>query len=748
MKENKDKNEPIAEENVSAAVRKTLPADSSEVTEDDLPDLPKDDTDLTEDDLPDLPKDDTDLSEDDIPDLPEDDTDWSEDDIPDLPEDDTDWSGDDTDWSEDDIPAPSSPASPSDGDSSSDGGRASDGDSSSDDGSSSRRGSVARVFCRILTVLACIAGAAALVYLGGCFYYSGHYLPNTSLNGTDVSSCSPEKARERLAAAAADYTLTISGRDGLTATLPGSEISYSISCDEDLAAQIRAGSPFRWPLQLWTRTELSASCAGFYDAAQLREKVSALPFFRSENIRQPGDAVCSYTDGSYQVVAGDPGTVPLEDGILQTIEAALSAGLSEVTLGDDCYREAALTPDNAQLQETCAVLNQILDMTVTISFDDKEETLTREQLASFIAPPATAADSAESTSDTAGTASDDSSTASDSNTASADTESVLSEEEQLQAEMEARLSNIDFQDTAITEYVASLAESYDTYGKDREFTTHDGETVTVAGGDYGWQMDQEGTVTVLKAFLTAGESGSFEPVWTKEAASFGDTDIGDTYAEVNLDHQKVYLYVEGKCILETDCVSGKAIDADRITPTGTYSINYRKSPAVLKGADYESPVTFWMPFNRGVGFHDATWRSKFGGSIYLASGSHGCVNLPYSAAETLYENVYSGMPVVVYGGMTAEEAQEYTGRKPDPPVSVKESETDIGGGEDPSSADSSAQTDADAAAAQAAQDAQTAVLQQAIQNYMDQGMSAAEAQAQVQADLAAQYAAQQAAAGQ
>ena len=44
-----------------------------------------------------------------------------------------------------------------------------------------------------------------------------------------------------------------------------------------------------------------------------------------------------------------------------------------------------------------------------------------------------------------------------------------------------------------------------------------------------------------------------------------------------------------------------------------------------------------MPFNGGIGFHDASWRSKFGGTIYQYSGSHGCINLPVDKAKLLYE---------------------------------------------------------------------------------------------------------------
>ncbi|MEI3138955.1 MAG: L,D-transpeptidase [Lachnospiraceae bacterium] len=59
-------------------------------------------------------------------------------------------------------------------------------------------------------------------------------------------------------------------------------------------------------------------------------------------------------------------------------------------------------------------------------------------------------------------------------------------------------------------------------------------------------------------------------------------------------------------------------------------------------------MTYWMPFNGGIGLHDANWRSSFGGSIYQTNGSHGCVNLPRSAAKEIYERVYDGIPIICY----------------------------------------------------------------------------------------------------
>ena len=82
---------------------------------------------------------------------------------------------------------------------------------------------------------------------------------------------------------------------------------------------------------------------------------------------------------------------------------------------------------------------------------------------------------------------------------------------------------------------------------------------------------------------------------------------------------------------------------------------YKQMNTTLRGPklpdgtyEWESPVTYWMPFNGGIGLHDANWRSSFGGAIYQGNGSHGCVNLPPSVAGTVYDNIQAGTPVVCH----------------------------------------------------------------------------------------------------
>ena len=100
-------------------------------------------------------------------------------------------------------------------------------------------------------------------------------------------------------------------------------------------------------------------------------------------------------------------------------------------------------------------------------------------------------------------------------------------------------------------------------------------------------------------------------------------------------------------ITQGDIVTGNLMK-EYDTPEGTYTLDYKKANAVLRGPGYASPVKYWMPFNGGIGLHDASWRSTFGGDIYRTNGSHGCVNLPTKVAGEIFNNIEPGVPVVCY----------------------------------------------------------------------------------------------------
>lgn len=114
---------------------------------------------------------------------------------------------------------------------------------------------------------------------------------------------------------------------------------------------------------------------------------------------------------------------------------------------------------------------------------------------------------------------------------------------------------------------------------------------------------------------------------------------------ISISEQRLWFYQNGILELSANVVTGTKNIND--TPRGSFRIQGKAQSVYLRGPDYESFVNFWIPIYGDIGMHDASWRSTFGGSIYLTSGSHGCINLPYYVAESIYYNAPIGMLVKV-----------------------------------------------------------------------------------------------------
>ena len=196
-------------------------------------------------------------------------------------------------------------------------------------------------------------------------------------------------------------------------------------------------------------------------------------------------------------------------------------------------------------------------------------------------------------------------------------------------------------------FVEALALKYDTYQKERSFQTTRGDAVTISKGTYGTRLDQEAEKEYLYQVLSEGLSEVHIPAYLNMPYQRGLDDIGDTYIEIDLTNQKMYFYQSGECLVETDVVTGN-VSKRWGTPEGIYAVFAKERNRILSGRDYASFVKYWMPYYRGIGIHDASWRNTFGGTIYQKNGSHGCINTPEKWVKIIYEEVEVGTPVIVY----------------------------------------------------------------------------------------------------
>ncbi len=209
----------------------------------------------------------------------------------------------------------------------------------------------------------------------------------------------------------------------------------------------------------------------------------------------------------------------------------------------------------------------------------------------------------------------------------------------------------------VREYTKSLSKKYDNYEAYITFKDVSGIEHTVDNRAIGWLFDDETAAQLLNGYIEKAESVTLDLTdnseesrkwWLRTASDYDMADkLGDCCAFVSIQDQYMWIYKNGKVVLESPVITGNP-NKGSDTPTGMYLIYQKKSPCELYGPGWSTEVKYWMAFNDDIGFHDAKWQDSFGGDTYLYNGSHGCVNLPSYVAEELYDIAYIDMPVYVY----------------------------------------------------------------------------------------------------
>ena len=456
-------------------------------------------------------------------------------------------------------------------------------------------------------IAAVCGGVVVLVgAVGGGLYwheslkYKTCFLPGTIVDGMDVTGKTAAEVEDAIMEQLKGYKLTINGREDLSESITGEEVGLYAEFDDTLAKAIAAQKPMEWGKYRFGKSvnEVNTDALIRYNDEMLGEAVDSLSCMDKENMREPQDAkISAYTSGGYTIIKEDEGTELLEDKVKEAVAAAVMSLAESVDLEEQgCYVSPSITSEDEALKTACETMNKYVGARITYQFGDKSETLSGDEIHNWLTVNGT---------------------------------------------------RVGINEGKATEYVKKLAASYDTAYKAKSLKTSYGKTVSITGGSYGYKINQAKEAATLVSLIKNGEQTSREPEYSQKGASRTGSDYGNTYVEINLTAQHLYFYVKGKLVVQSDFVSGNAAKGWS-TPAGAYSITYKQRNATLKGQGYATPVSYWMPFNGGIGLHDANWRKTFGGTIYKMNGSHGCVNLPPAVAKTIYENISAGDPVLCY----------------------------------------------------------------------------------------------------
>ena len=461
-----------------------------------------------------------------------------------------------------------------------------------------------------LKYLTCIL---ASFYVFGILFFQFHYYPRTTINGINTgwktSECALDMQKEILKQTKFIISTT---EDDENAWLKNETISnknnlLELQDEIDFDLILSKRYSFFWPFYAWKKYEYSAGRLKVNDA----NIMEICQNFESKNPKKeikPQDAKLKYDEKSKQYTV-----VPERIGNQITLDGThdmLFTKLQNVTLKqlnqenpiilllEGCYEQPNIKSNSESFQKEKKKLNKYLKTPMTYESKRGKVVLNADTIHEFLCWD--------------------------------------------------KKFKVSISENAIRDYVINnICSKYNTIGNKRTFVSKGSGKITISGGNYGWIVNVNKEVNKLISDIKTGTIKTRKPIYEQEAKSDKKNDIGNSYIDVSISDQHLWVVKNNKVILSSDVVTGNP-STGHATPKGTFFIEYKTRDYTMRR--YNAHVDYWMPIDTstGVGLHDASWRNSFGSSIYVKNGSHGCINLPTSVAKNIYEICENGYPVIVH----------------------------------------------------------------------------------------------------
>ena len=357
-------------------------------------------------------------------------------------------------------------------------------------------------------MLGSLAGVMAVVYIALGAYFSSHFMFYTKINGTDCAMMSVTDIEAYMEQQVEDYVLTLKESDGDTEEIAGADIGAKYVPDDKVADLMKEQNNWLWIKTLWDHPEISAEVGVKYDENALEEKIQTLQCMIPENQTESVNAHPVFKEDKFVVEPEVIGTKIDTEKFNAAVAKAINGFQSELDLAEaGCYNYPKYTSESAEVIAAADAMNSYLGAEVTYDFNPHTEVVDSAKIAEWIS---------------------------------------------VDGDM-----NVTFNEAAVGDYVMELANKYNTLGGTRTFTSATGASVTVEGGEWGWQIDQASEVAALIENIKNGEVVTREPAYYSRGATHEDgNDIGQTYAEVDLTNQIMYYVKDGQIAMQAYVVTG------------------------------------------------------------------------------------------------------------------------------------------------------------------------------------------------
>lgn len=422
------------------------------------------------------------------------------------------------------------------------------------------------------------------VYICLFTYYQERFLANTELNGMDVSKKTIQDVLDIYKGKGESYHLSIQENGKELLQIKGTDIDLKYEIESSIREMVEKQNFYRWWQAYFKNTKKTVEEKFSYDAAKVAELLKGEMFLPEPNRKAPKSAEIIF-DGENFVIQKEQAGTQFDAGKLEKLVTDRISSLDQTGL------ELA--------EEDCYIQPSYTEQS-------PEVILACEQMNGYCKAQITYRFSGKRT-------------------------------EQISKKKIAEWVTLgenwkpEINQDAAKAYLKTLSEKY------------------------GGQINVEKELPLLMSDIQNQKIAERTFVPKQKKVSRKIQDAG-TYVEVDLTSQHMWYVENGKVVFECDVVTGLPTD-ERRTPAGTYRITEKMQNKTLTGnidpatgkPEYQTPVDYWMRItSSGIGFHDATWQSSFGGNRYKSHGSHGCINMPYGAAKKLYGMVSVGTRTVIH----------------------------------------------------------------------------------------------------
>lgn len=460
-------------------------------------------------------------------------------------------------------------------------------------------------------VLVSIFAVIYIAYLASSLYFMNRFVPNTFINGVNVFGMTAQNVASVLTQNEPEYRLEIEDYDGNSYFLDGSDIGYTADYYPAVNTLFEKHNPYAWFMGIYYSQSEKVTPISRFDSEKLTQSLASVgPFEAHDNA---GSDVYIYRELGKYFLHDDTRPILDFDKAKNAICNAVLNGSNKVSIAD-CYSPCIYTPSQQKVVDLFNTIDEYQSTDIMYVDADLVRHLDFTEINNWL----------------------------------------LLDDDGLPYVEDGRLA---VSTDKVAKYVDSLKTVFETDDDSVIWTRRDGTTVSLPYRGKGYKVDSEKEINRLLSNIYTGNKYERKPIYSQEAPGRGNAIVGDSYVEVDFEHQKLYCYVDGVLKLTSDVVTGN-LSRHCDTPAMISTIYFMQKNRTLRGENYASFVYYWMAFYNHYGLHDATWRDKFGGDIYLHAGSHGCVNLPKDVAAKLYDMVHVGTPVVLYYGQEQEEGGE------------------------------------------------------------------------------------------